>query len=84
VAILAGNLGTGAVLDVARSAGADRLVWVGLTLIGVLTALAVHRAIRPVPGRHRQPDALPAYTAAPGRWPVRSTGASSAELTRTP
>lgn len=84
VAILAGNLGTGAVLDVARSAGADRLVWVGLTLIGGLTALAVHRAIRPVAGRHRQPGALPAYTAAPGRWPVRSPGASSAELTRTP
>jgi len=84
VAILAGNLGTGAVFDVARAAGADRLVWVGLTLIGLLTAVAVQRAIRPVPGRHRQLDALPAYTAAPGRWPIRPDRATSGELTRTP
>ncbi|MFD5179147.1 MFS transporter [Nocardia sp. NPDC058379] len=83
VAILAGNLGTGAVLDVARAAGADRLVWVGLTLIGLLTALAVHRVIRPGPGRHRQSDGLPAYTAAPGRWPIRSARESADELTRT-
>ncbi|MGS2804844.1 MFS transporter [Nocardia sp. MW-W600-9] len=83
VAILAGNLGTGAILDLARAAGADRLVWVGLTLLGVLTALAVRRAIRPAAGRHRQFDALPAYTAAPGRWPVRSDRESSDELTRT-
>ncbi|GAD85685.1 MFS transporter [Nocardia asteroides NBRC 15531] len=74
VAILAGNLATGAVLGAARAAGADRLVWAGLILIGVLTAVAVHRAIRPAGGRHRQAAALPAYTAAPGRWPVRTGG----------
>ncbi|MFC4128673.1 MFS transporter [Nocardia rhizosphaerae] len=72
VAILAGNLATGAVFGLARSAGADRLVWAGLVLIGAVTAVAVHRAVRPVQGRHRRRAALPAYTAAPGRWPVRT------------
>ncbi|MFE6921586.1 MFS transporter [Nocardia sp. NPDC057663] len=84
VAILAGNLVTGAVLGAARAAGADRLVWVGLMLIGAVTAVAVHRAIRPVPGRHRQHPAQPLHTAAPGRWPVRSGGDLWAEPTRPP
>ncbi|WP_084759550.1 MFS transporter [Nocardia mangyaensis] len=71
VAILVGNLATGAVLGAARSAGADRLVWLGIALIGALTAVAVGRALRPERGRHRRNSALSAYTAAPGRWPVR-------------
>lgn len=72
VAILAGNLATGAVFGAARAAGADRFVWAGLVLIGALTAFAVHRAIRPGPGRHRLRADLAPYTAAPGLWPVRT------------
>ncbi|UGT58396.1 MFS transporter [Nocardia asteroides] len=79
VAILAGNLATGSVFGAARAAGADRFVWAGLVLIGALTAFAVHRAIRPTPGRHRLRADLAPYTAPPGRWPVRTGGDPWAE-----
>ncbi|WP_435829720.1 MFS transporter [Nocardia neocaledoniensis] len=82
VAILAGNLATGAVFGAARAAGADRFVWAGLVLIGAVTAFAVHRAIRPAPGRHRLRADLAPYTAPPGRWPVRTGAESWAEPDR--
>lgn len=41
VGILAGNLGTGALMQAARDAGAPELIWVALSLIGGLTALAL-------------------------------------------
>jgi MFS family permease len=47
VGILAGNLATGAVVGAARAAGADRAVWLGLSIIGVGAAFALHRLDRP-------------------------------------
>lgn len=41
VGILAGNLATGAVLDAARSAGLDELVWGGFVAIGAVAAIAL-------------------------------------------
>lgn len=41
VGILAGNLGTGALMQAARDAGAPELIWAALSLIGGLTALAL-------------------------------------------
>lgn len=54
VGILAGNLGTGALMQAARDAGAPELIWAALSLIGGLTALALfclHRGgrLQPVP-----------------------------------
>ncbi|WP_081706413.1 MFS transporter [Nocardia sp. CNY236] len=49
IGILAGNLTTGAVVDAARDAGADWAVWAGLSAIGVVAALALHR-LRRMPG----------------------------------
>lgn len=46
VGILAGNLATGALLQAARDAGADELLWGGLALIGLVAALALHRLDR--------------------------------------
>ncbi|KUH65033.1 MFS transporter [Mycolicibacterium novocastrense] len=41
VGILAGNLGTGALMQAARDAGAPELIWAALSLIGGLTASAL-------------------------------------------
>ncbi|CCF64789.1 MFS transporter [Nocardia cyriacigeorgica] len=46
VGILAGNLAAGAVVGAARDAGADWAVWLGLGLIGVVAAFALHRLDR--------------------------------------
>lgn len=46
VGILAGNLATGALLQAARNAGADELLWGGLALIGLLAAMALYRLDR--------------------------------------
>nr|WP_051162844.1 MFS transporter [Nocardia transvalensis] len=46
VGILAGNLGTGAVVGAARAAGADAAVWLGLTAIGAVAAIALYRLDR--------------------------------------
>ncbi|UGT72062.1 MFS transporter [Nocardia gipuzkoensis] len=46
VGILAGNLATGAVVGAARTAGADWAVWTGLSVIGALAAVALHRLDR--------------------------------------
>lgn len=46
VGILAGNLATGALLQAARDAGADELLWGGLALVGLVAALALHRLDR--------------------------------------
>ncbi|MBF6222002.1 MFS transporter [Nocardia abscessus] len=46
VGILAGNLGTGAVVGAARSAGADWAVWAGLSVIGAVAAVALYRLDR--------------------------------------
>ena len=43
VGILAGNLLTGALMQAARNAGAPELIWVALSLIGILAAWALHR-----------------------------------------
>ncbi|MDV3134396.1 MFS transporter [Mycobacterium sp. 29Ha] len=72
VGILAGNLGTGALMQAARDAGAPELIWVALSLIGGLTASALfylNRSgrLQPVPvkaaadpGRVTSPDHPPA------------------------
>lgn len=54
VGILVGNLATGALMQAARAAGAPELIWITLSLIGALTALALFRLdrsgrLRPVP-----------------------------------
>ncbi|MFF0637714.1 MDR family MFS transporter [Nocardia sp. NPDC004151] len=49
VGILIGNLGTGAVVGAARDSGADWAIWVGLTAIGALSTLALHRLDRSRP-----------------------------------
>lgn len=46
VGILAGNLATGALLQAARDAGADELLWGGLALVGLVAALSLHRLER--------------------------------------
>nr|WP_286013450.1 MULTISPECIES: MFS transporter [Nocardia] len=46
VGILIGNLATGAVLGAARDHGIDWAVWGGLTVIGAVAALALHRLDR--------------------------------------
>ncbi|MBF6237396.1 MFS transporter [Nocardia otitidiscaviarum] len=46
VGILVGNLATGAVVGAARAAGVDWAVWVGLMVIGALSALALYRLDR--------------------------------------
>lgn len=43
VGILAGNLLTGTLMQAARNAGAPQLIWVALSVVGVLSALALHR-----------------------------------------
>ncbi|MEV6334075.1 MFS transporter [Nocardia vinacea] len=52
VGILAGNLATGAVVGAARNVEADWAVWLGLTAIGVVAAMALHHLDRPQPARH--------------------------------
>lgn len=56
VGILLGNLATGAVLGAAREAGAEILVWLGLTALGVVSALALRRLDRSRPAQHPQPE----------------------------
>ena len=46
VGILAGNLLTGTLMQVARDADASELIWVALSVIGVLAACALHRLDR--------------------------------------
>lgn len=46
VGILAGNLLTGTLMQIARNAGAPELIWIALSVIGVLAALALHRLDR--------------------------------------
>lgn len=46
VGILTGNLATGALLQAARDAGADELLWGGLALVGLAAGLALHRLDR--------------------------------------
>ncbi|AEV73368.1 nitrate/nitrite transporter [Mycolicibacterium rhodesiae NBB3] len=53
VGILAGNLATGALLQAARDAGADELLWGAMALIGLVAALALHRLER---GGHLAPE----------------------------
>lgn len=65
VGILAGNLGTGALMQAARDAGAPELIWAALSLIGGLTALALfclNRSgrLQPVPvNAAMDPDQVP-------------------------
>lgn len=42
VGILAGNLATGSLLQAARNAGADELLWGGLVVVGLIAATALH------------------------------------------
>ncbi|MFL6126738.1 MFS transporter [Actinophytocola sp.] len=54
VGIMAGNLFTGTVFDLARDAGMPQLPWAGLALIGLVCALGLHllertQALSPVP-----------------------------------
>ena len=54
VGILSGNLATGALMQAAREAGAPELIWIMLSAIGVLTALALFHLdrsgrLRPTP-----------------------------------
>lgn len=46
IGILAGNLATGALLQAARDAGHDEVVWVVLTAIGLISAAALYRLDR--------------------------------------
>ncbi|WP_276005827.1 MULTISPECIES: MFS transporter [Mycolicibacterium] len=46
IGILAGNLATGSLMHAAHLAGVDELVWVGLALIGLLSATALYRLDR--------------------------------------
>ncbi|STZ41441.1 MFS transporter [Mycolicibacterium gilvum] len=65
VGILAGNLGTGALMQAARDAGAPELIWAALSLIGGLTASALfylNRSgrLQPAPVKAAMdPDRLP-------------------------
>ncbi|MBP2452350.1 MFS transporter [Mycolicibacterium lutetiense] len=42
VGILVGNLATGSLLQAARDAGADELLWGGLVMVGLIAALAIY------------------------------------------
>ena len=46
IGILAGNLATGALMQAARDAGADEVLWAGLALVGLAAALALRRLDR--------------------------------------
>lgn len=46
IGILAGNLATGALMQAAREAGRDEVVWVVLTAIGLIAAAALYRLDR--------------------------------------
>jgi MFS family permease len=46
IGILVGNLATGALMETARRAGRPELVWVSLTTISLLVALALYRSRR--------------------------------------
>ncbi|MFI6773542.1 MFS transporter [Nocardia sp. NPDC050412] len=52
IGILVGNLATGVVVGAARAAGLDWAVWIGLTLIGIVAAFALHRLDRSSAGKH--------------------------------
>jgi len=49
VGILVGNLATGALMETAREAGRPELIWVTLTAISLLVALALYRSRRREP-----------------------------------
>lgn len=46
IGILAGNLATGALMQAARDAGRDEVVWIVLTAIGLIAAAALYRLDR--------------------------------------
>lgn len=46
IGILAGNLATGALMQAARDAGRDEIVWIVLTAIGLIAAAALYRLDR--------------------------------------
>lgn len=46
VGILVGNLATGALMQMARTAGWPELIWAALTVISLLVAVALHRLYR--------------------------------------
>ena len=46
VGILAGNLATGALLQAARTAGLEELIWLTLTAVGLAAAAALYRLDR--------------------------------------
>ncbi|MFX0573701.1 MFS transporter [Nocardia nepalensis] len=52
VGILVGNLATGVVVGAARTAGVDWVVWVGLSVIGIVAAFALHRLDRTPASKH--------------------------------
>ncbi|MDZ4267694.1 MAG: MFS transporter [Mycobacterium sp.] len=58
IGILVGNLATGALMEAARSAGVDELVWVVLAVIGLASAAALYRLDRT--GRLRPVSPAPA------------------------
>ncbi|WP_433714023.1 MFS transporter [Nocardia sp. CA-084685] len=82
VGILAGNLATGAVVGAARDLGADWAVWLGLSLIGVIAACALHRLDRPQPTRHNTGRTVPPKST--GRHQTHTDRAKPEPTTRTP
>ncbi len=46
VGILAGNLATGTLMQVARDAGAEELIWVALAVVGLMSAAALYHLDR--------------------------------------
>ncbi|MET8795705.1 MFS transporter [Nocardia sp. NPDC004568] len=77
IGILIGNLATGAVFGAARAAHAEVLVWVGLSLIGALSAVALARLRRTGtddPDVVAGPGGAMAAPAEPGSRPAGSVG----------
>lgn len=67
VGILVGNLATGTVVGAARTTGTDWAIWVGLTVIGTITALALYLLNRQVPTP--QPSPVPRRHSGRGPMP---------------
>lgn len=67
VGILVGNLATGTVVGAARTTGTDWAIWVGLTIIGTITALALYLLNRQVPTP--QPSSVPRQHSGRGLCP---------------
>ncbi|NNH75136.1 MFS transporter [Nocardia uniformis] len=77
IGILLGNLATGAVVGAARAAGVDWAVWVGLMVIGAVSACALYRLDNAASvGRHRtqvrRTSEAPAQARPPGRTRSRT------------